>query len=191
MPEEVDAVGRQQLERILADDFLDGLSDWSTADVRVARAECEAEEEAVSYARRLMQGRLDILRDELERRDRAEDSDGEVTDVLARLASVLSADRPAPGTSPLQARATRLRVPAEAADYEAEVERVVGGDFLDDLHRRPTAELADAVERLASHEHELSRARRGLFDRIDRLRDELARRYKDGSAAVSDLFGGA
>lgn len=183
-------MGRQQLERILADGFLEGLPDWPTSDVRAARADCEAEEEAVSYARRLMQGRLDILRDELQRRDRREDGDGEATDVLVRLAAVLSADRPAPGASPLQARATRLRVPAEAADYEAEVERVVGADFLDDLHHRPIAELADAVERLAAHEHDLSRARRGLFDRIDRLRDELARRYKDGSAAVSDLFGG-
>ncbi|MEX2503951.1 MAG: hypothetical protein WD378_03820 [Egicoccus sp.] len=183
-------MGRQQLERILADDYLDGLPDWTTTDVRTARADCEAEEEAVSYARRLLQGRLDILRDELHRRDGADDTGGEATDVLARLASVLSADRPAPGTSPLQARATRLRVPAAAADYEAEVDRVVGGDFLENLHHRPIAELADAVERLGAHEHELSRARRGLFDRIDRLRDEMARRYKDGSAAVSDLFGG-
>ncbi|MBS3939737.1 MAG: hypothetical protein KG028_02130 [Actinobacteria bacterium] len=184
-------MGRQQLQRILADDYLDGLTDWSTADLRTARADCEAEEEAVSYARRLMQGRLDILRDELQQRDGAGDADGEVTDVLARLASVLSVDRPAPGSSPLQARATRLRVPAAAADYEEEVDQVVGGDFLEDLHHRPTSALAEAVERLAAHEHELSQARRGLFDRIDRLRDELARRYKDGSAAVSDLFGGA
>ncbi|MEX2504960.1 MAG: hypothetical protein WD378_08920, partial [Egicoccus sp.] len=63
------AMGRAELERILADDYLDGLQDWPTADLRQARAACEAEEEAVSYARRLMQGRLDILRDELERRD--------------------------------------------------------------------------------------------------------------------------
>lgn len=184
-------MGRQQLERILADDFLGGLEDWPTADVRAARAECEAEEEAVSYARRLMQGRLDILRDELQRRDGASDGGGEATDVLLRLASVLSADHASPGASPLQARATRVRVPAQAADYEAEVDQVVGGDFLDDLHHRPLGELADAVERLAAHEHELSQARRGLFDRIDRLRDELARRYKDGSANVSDLFGGS
>lgn len=183
-------MGRQQLERILTDDYLEGLADWSTAELRAARADCEAEEEAVSYARRLMQGRLDILRDELQRRD-ADDGDAEVSDVLARLASVLSADHPPAGASPLQARSTRLRVPAEAADYEAEIDRVVGGDFLDDLNQRSTADLADAVERLAAHEQELSRARRGLFDRIDRLRDELARRYKDGSAAVSDLFGNA
>lgn len=182
-------MGREELQGILADDFLDGVQDWPTAEVRLARAACEAEEEAVSYARRLVQGRLDILRDELERRDGGDD---EATDVLARLAAILSADRP-PGaiSGPAQARATRVRVPAGAEAYAEELDEVVDDGFLEDLHQRRTAELATAVERLAAHEHELSGARRGLFERIDRLRDELARRYKDGTAAVSDLFGGA
>ncbi|MFA9432348.1 AmfC protein [Egicoccus sp. AB-alg2] len=182
---------RPQLQRVLADDYLDGLDAWPTADVRAARAACEAEEEAVSYARRLTQGRLDILRDELERRH-AGDGDGRggdhrAGDVLARLPAILAADQPP--SDPARARATRLRVPAGAEAYEAEIEALVGEGFLGDLPGRSTDEVADAVERLAAYEHELSTARRRLFERIDRLRDELARRYKDGSAAVRDLFG--
>ncbi|MFA9444103.1 ABC transporter substrate-binding protein [Egicoccus sp. AB-alg6-2] len=183
---EMAAMAGHELDRILADDFLEGLETWSTDEVRTARATCEAEEEAVSYARRITQGRLDILRDELERR---EAGDREATDVLERLAAVLAADRPTSG--PAQARSTRLRVPEGADAYASQVDRVVDDGFLADLQQRPTADLAAAVDGLAAHEQRLSVARRGLFARIDRLRDELARRYKDGSAAVTDLFGDA
>jgi len=184
-------VERPQLQRVLADGFLEGLDDWSTADVRTARATCEAEEEAVSYARRLLQGRLDILRDELARRQPG-NGDGAAApeapaDVVARLPEILATDQS--HTDPSHARATRLRVPLVADAYVSEIDGLVDERFLGDLPERSPGELADAVARLSSHEHELSVARRQLFARIDHLRDELARRYKDGSAAVSDLFG--
>ncbi|GGI07616.1 RsiG family protein [Egicoccus halophilus] len=182
-------MGRDQLQRLLDEEYLAGLAEWPTAEVRTARATCEAEEEAVSYARRIAQGRLDILRDELERRSRgdAEVADAGASDVLARLPAILATDQPP--ADPMRARATRLRVPAEAEAYADEVDAAVDEGFLAELSRRPTEELSAAVDRLAALEHELSAARRGLFDRVDRLRDELARRYKDGSAAVRDLFG--
>lgn len=175
-----------QLERILDDAYVRGLEDLSTEDIRRMRAECEAQEEAVSYARRVLQGRLDILRAELLRR--RDDGDRRAEPVLALLPTILAGDPP-PG-DPLQARATRLRVPAAAEELEAEIDRIVDESTLHDLGDHGPAELATLVDRLAEHEQHLSSLRRQLFDRIDTLRAELAARYKDGRAAVRDLLGG-
>jgi hypothetical protein len=177
-------MAESRLDRVLDEGYLDGLSDWSTAQLRTARAECEAEEEGVSYARRLLQGRLDILRAELQRRDDV--GDGQAEDLLARLTRILSSDQHV-ASPPAQARATRLRVPEHAGRLEADIDALVGASRISDLD---TDEVAAVIERLAAHERHLSDVRRRLFDRIDTLRDELARRYKDGSAAVSEILSG-
>lgn len=177
-------MAESRLDRVLDDAYLTGLRSWPTAQVRTARAECEAEEEAISYARRVLQGRLDILRAELLRREGNGDDDAE--DLLARLPDILSSDHVA--SPPSQARSTRLRVPADADRLEAEIDALVGASELD---QRDTEELAAVIERLGAHERQLSGIRRQLFDRIDALRDELARRYKDGTAAVSEILSGS
>jgi len=51
-------------------------------------------------------------------------------------------------------------------------------------------EMADLFDRLRSFEIELSAARRVLHDRIDRIQDEIARRYRDGEASVDSLLQG-
>jgi hypothetical protein len=50
-----------ELERLLAPDYLEGLSQRTLEDVRAMRAECQEAETAVSYLRRMAQGRLDLV----------------------------------------------------------------------------------------------------------------------------------
>ncbi len=50
-----------ELERLLAPDYLDGLHERSLEEVRAMRAECQEAETAVSYLRRMAQGRLDLV----------------------------------------------------------------------------------------------------------------------------------
>jgi hypothetical protein len=114
-------MAQSRLERILEDGYLDGLASWSTAEVRRARAECEAEEEGISYARRVLQGRLDILRAELLRR---EEDDDHAEDLLARLARILS--RTTSRAHRRRSRSTRLRVPDDADRHEAEIDALMG-----------------------------------------------------------------
>jgi hypothetical protein len=173
-----------RLERVLDDGYLTGLTDWPTPQVRTAGAECEAEEEGISYARRVLQGRLDILRAELLRRE--ENGDDSVEALLTRLPGILSTDHVA--SPPSQARSTRLRVPEDAERHEDEIDALVGSTEFAHLE---TEQLAGIIERLVEHERHLSGVRRQLFGRIDTLRDELARRYKDGTAAVSELLSGS
>ena len=173
------------LDEILDEAHLEGLEEQTTAQLRELRGRCERHERAVSYTRRVLQGRLDILRAELLRREGR--GDGEAATLLSRLPDILGHDHVA--TDPLQARATRLDVPAEAAPLERELDAIVDDAKLLELPEAPVADLRDLIDRLGAHEEHLSSLRRALFDRIDRLRDELAERYKDGRANIGELLG--
>ena len=57
---------RDDLDRILTGPYLDGIDDRSLDDIRAMRTECQQAEVALSYLRRLIQGRLDIVHAYLE-----------------------------------------------------------------------------------------------------------------------------
>lgn len=174
-----------RLDDILADAFVDDLDGVSTEELRRRRAVCEEEERGVSYARRVLQGRLDILRAELLRRESGGDEDA--APLLARLPDILGHDQIA--TDPVHARATGLAIPEVATSYTDELDAVVDEPTLLSLPERPVGELEELIDRLAEHERYLSGIRRQLFDRIDRLREELAARYKNGRASIGELLG--
>src|SRR3712207_2206823 len=60
--------GRRRIDRVLGEGFLDGLRELPLQEVRARRREAEEEEADLSYVRRLLQGRSDILRAEIARR---------------------------------------------------------------------------------------------------------------------------
>ncbi|MCC5949544.1 MAG: hypothetical protein JJT89_13925 [Nitriliruptoraceae bacterium] len=158
------------------------LDRFATDELRSRRQRCERAEEAVSYTRRLLQGRLDLLRAELSRRD-----DPAATETLRDLSRVLAGDDRTV-SDPAHARATRIRMPEDGDRYAELLDTVVDESTL--LHSREVdlATLQAAVDGFAALERDLSVLRRALFDRIDALRDELAARYKDGRAEVGELL---
>jgi hypothetical protein len=160
------------------------VADLPTAELRTLRHACEEAEEAVSYARRLLQGRLDILRAELLRREHEPES----VALLSALTDVLAADHVP--SDPMKARATRLRVPPGSDPYMERLDAIADEARLAATAERDLVDLRDIASRFADEERALSARRRQLFDRIDALRDELAARYKDGRADVSELLGG-
>lgn len=178
-------VSQERLDRVLADDFLEGLDTLPTEEIRARRADAQAEEEAVSYVRRLLQGRLDILRAELIRRTDAGSTDA--ADLLSQLSGVLS-DDVGGSRDQLAARATRLRVPEGTEGYTERLDAVLDASALEELDGRTVQTLQAFIDRLTEHEHELSELRQQLFVRIDALRSELAGRYKDGRAVIGDLL---
>lgn len=168
-------------EQLLPASTLERLEELTNEQLRAHRAACEEAEEGVSYARRLLQGRLDLLRAELRRRD----EDG-IERLLDALPAILAGDD-AP-SDPMKARATRLRLPPSADAHAEAVDAIADEAALLRSSELPIDELHRLVDRVSEYEHELSRLRRALFDRIDALRDELARRYKDGRADVGQLL---
>ena len=61
--------GRRRIDRVLSEGFLDELSTLPLEEVRQRRREAEQEEADLSFVRRMLQGRADLIRDELTRRN--------------------------------------------------------------------------------------------------------------------------
>ncbi|MGW2471503.1 RsiG family protein [Streptomyces sp. NPDC001665] len=147
-------------------------------ELRALRRDAQRDEADLSYVRRLVQGRIDILKAELARRRDPE------SPVVDRLPEIL-ADAPSPQRS--SARHVTLSTPRSdeyrklAAETLAEVE-------LSDLDARTDEELHTAMGRLVRYEQQVSRRRHRLQRTADGCGAEIARRYRDGEAQVDDLL---
>ena len=175
---------RRRIDRITDPDYLGDLTTRSTDDIRTMRDECEEEESGISYARRVLQGKLDILRAEALRR-RDEGNGQEVRSLLDALPTILSDD--AASRAP-RVRVTRFLVPPGVQHHRRAVERIADDQTLANLAQRPPGDLTALVQRIADKERELSALRRELLDRIDALQEELARRYRGGTANVAEVL---
>ena len=148
-------------------------------ELRALRRDAQRDEADLSYVRRLLQGRIDILRAELARR-----SPTGAASVVDRLSEILT-DAPARHRS--SARHVTLGTPHSeeyrllAAEMLAEVE-------LSDLEARTDPELTSAMGRLVRYEQQVSRRRQVLQHTADGCSAEIARRYREGEAQVDDLL---
>ncbi len=167
-------------DRILDPEFLTGVESVSTGDLRRRRDECRELEAEFSYARRLLQGKIDILASELKRR--SEGGDSGMSNLISRLPSIL-ADEPRTG------RATRLlttELPGNAGKYHRQTERLATG--VADIESSSPEELSGMVEELAREERKVSENRRRAQRIIDGLNAELVRRYQKGEEDPSALL---
>lgn len=175
-----------ELERILAEDYLADLGTRPVGELRAQRSECQAVETQLSYLRRLVQGRHDIVAGEVARR--ADGGDRyDVADLVDRLPEILADRIHAPGPG-------RLPVDMEPGELTGAL-----ADRLDRLNQRVPVEspseadddeLAQVAVELGELEAEVSGYRRKLFDRIDTLQGEITRRYRSGEARVDDVLSG-
>ncbi|MBT1183764.1 AmfC protein [Streptomyces sp. CJ_13] len=159
-------------------------------ELRALRRDAQRDEADLSYIRRLLQGRIDILRAELaRRRDRLPAVPGAVPaadpdSVVERLSEILA---DAPSRRSVSARHVTLGTPHSeefrllASEMLAEVE-------LSDLAARTDAELHDAMGRLVRYEQQVSWRRQQLQRTADDSSAEITRRYREGEAQVDDLL---
>jgi hypothetical protein len=171
---------RRKIDRVLAPGYLDGIQTLPLNEVRILRWEAEQEETDLSYVRRLLQGRIDIMRAELDRRAAGESQER----VVDKLRTIL-ADQPSNRRSPARYMAAE---PSRVGEYRRSVERMVADIELSDVTARSDAEIRTALESLTSHEKSISRNRRAVQRVADACRGEVARRYRTGEAHVSDLL---
>jgi hypothetical protein len=173
-----------ELDRILDPGYLGDLPARSMNDVRSMRAECQEVETGLSYLRRLVQGRLDIVGVERQRRrDGAEP--GELSTLVSQLPEILASHTRAPGVG----RLPQLLAPGELdAALEQRLESITAGHDVDSLPNLTDEDLERLHDELESFEREVSNHRRELFDRIDALQAEITRRYRTGEASVESLL---
>ena len=164
--------GNRRIDKIRDPAFVQGLADLALEDLRARRDDCLAEREYLSLLRRLLQGRAEILKAEVEGR-----SSGETVPLVDRLSEIL-ADDDHPVTS--RGEAVRIAIPEEEMLLaRRRVERLAGDPEISDPSALDDDALAAAITALATEEEGVSDARRDVFDALDALQDELKRRYKD------------
>jgi anti-sigma-K factor RsiG len=169
--------GNRRIDRIRRPDFVQGLSELSLDDLRERRDECYAEREYLSLLRRLVQGRAEILRAEVERRGSGADA-GSLVDELSR---ILSSE----GQGPSRGEAVKVGLPEEEMLLaRRRIERLVADAEISDPGALDDDRLASAVDLLASEEREVSAARNDVLRVMDELQEELKRRYREDPSLV-------
>jgi hypothetical protein len=169
--------GSRRIDRVLAPGYAEGLPELSLDELRARRDESLAEREYLSLLRRLVQGRAEILKAEIERRG----GGGESGSLVERLSKILSTE--AHVTS--RGEALRVGVPEEELHRaRRRVERLVADAGISDPTSLDDLQLSTAVGVLEREEHEVSRDRADVIEVLDRLQEELKRRYKDDPSLV-------
>jgi hypothetical protein len=146
-------------------------------ELRAERAALQAQDDVISYVRRLAQARLDLLDAEMQRRR------GETNDVTGALPAILGAH--------LQGGPARPPRPAEeASDHPLaiELEEMCARLGSADIKSLTDAEVDELRIQLLSFERARSQERHQLYEKLDALSAELVRRYREGEASVDGLL---
>lgn len=169
---------RRRLDRITAEGYLDDVDGLDLGGVRARRDECAAEETQLSYLRRMLQARLDIVRAEQERRREG----GEGRSIVDALPGLLA---DAPTGVPREARSMSID-PPEHQMRRHEDRAAVDGTLarLPDLSDDEVEELATTLVR---EEARVSATRRAVQHHLDQLQGELVQRYRRGEGDFAGI----
>jgi hypothetical protein len=173
------AGGRRRVDRVLAPDYLTGIENAPMSEVRAKRHEAEQEEADLSFARRMLHGRMDIVRAEQARR-----SNPEGGNLVEHLSKIL-----ADPTRSTHGSGRHITVePSRVDEHRRKEEAIVADSEISDVASRTDAELEQALAALQETEHEVSEVRRDVQHVMDALTSEIQRRYREGLASVDDLL---
>jgi F0F1-type ATP synthase epsilon subunit len=177
---EVRPGGRRRIDRVLDPDYIEGLDRLGLADVRARRDDAAQEETDLSYLRRLLHGRIDIVRAEQKHR-----TEGGSASVVEQLATILAdnAVGPAMGLGRYQ-----TLEPSRAEAHRRHVEALVSDADLSDVAALPDERLELALRTYTKEEASVSQRRRQVQVVMDLLNAEIAKRYREGRASVDELL---
>jgi hypothetical protein len=164
--------GKRTIDQALEPGFADDLGALDLDELRRRRTLADAEENRLSYERRLLQGRRDLLAFELERRAGREERS-----LIEALPEILGSER----ASGRPARLGVLSDPDLPDDRRRRLDLILANDIVDRLDQVDDAELQRIVATLEEEERVVSDQRRQLHGVIDALHQELGRRYQEGS----------
>lgn len=181
--------GRRRIDHVLAEGFLDGLQEIGIDELRSRRAEAEQEETDLSYARRLLHGRLDLLRAEQQARrggagNEATPGEQSTEELVASLSRTL-ADPPGPSHG---LGRHGLVEPSRVGEHRRAAEAAVADPAISDPSAMSDEALDAAVTRLDGLQHDVGEQRTAVQEAADALSAELGRRYREGVLNVEDVL---
>ena len=177
--EGVVAGGNRRIDKVLAEDFLAGLAELSMADVRALRDEAGQEEADLSYLRRLLQGRIDIVGAELTRR-----SGGAGSRLVEELPRILAEE----ARQPARGLGRHQTVEPSNTGSTRRLEEQIASIDVTDVGDRDEASLRQLLDELQATEAGISERRRAVQGVYDATSAEITDRYRNGRADVSELL---
>lgn len=177
---EVRPGGRRRIDRVLAAAFAEGMAALPLTEVRSRRDEAAQEETDLSYLRRLLHARIDIVRAEQRRR-----SEGGNVSLVAELVRILSTNAVGPATGSGRYQSME---PSRAEAHHRHVEAMVSDVDLSDVGSLSADQLDDALVAYRAEEESVSHRRREVQQVMDAFNAEIGSRYARGTASVDDLL---
>ncbi len=175
--------GRRRLDRVLDPGFLAAIGDRSLDELRAMRDDAAQEETDLSYLRRLLHARIDIVRFEEHRR--AGTGTADETSVVDALPRILADN----AIGPAAGRGRHHTVqPSRAESHRRHVEALLADTGLSDVATLSDAELTESAEAYAAEEASVSDHRIRVQQVMDACNDEIGRRYRTGSASIDELL---
>jgi hypothetical protein len=167
---------RRRIDIVLDPEFIDGLAELSLEELRSRRELVDQVETELSYYRRLLHGRMDLL--DFERRRR---SGEETRSLIEALPEILTGGDHTGGGKGRSIRGG-FAPDLEFGVGKRKIDRVLEDGFLANLPSIDDEELATIRDTLVETEHEISERRRSVHGVHDRLQAEITGRYADASS---------
>lgn len=164
---------RRRIDIVLEPEYLEDLDELDLEELRGRRDTAEDVEAQISYYRRLLHGRLDLLNFELRRRAGEEEKS-----LLEALPEILSRGMVFGEEPNLKHIETMPPIPSKTG--RRLIDKIMEDGVLTRLPDLGDDEIRDASERLREIEMTLSQQRAQLHSVIDTLQDEIIARYRSG-----------
>jgi hypothetical protein len=163
--------GKRRIDVVLEPEYLEGLDDLDLNEVRRRRDTATEVEAQISYYRRLLHGRMDLL--DFEQRRRRGDEERSILEALPEILAkgmIL-------GSEP-SLRHIETMPPLPSVTGRRLIDKIMDDGVLANLPELSDEELVEAIERLQEVETNLSVQRRQLHQVIDALQDQMIARYR-------------
>ncbi len=164
---------RRRIDQVLDPEFVEGIEGLDLDEIRSRRSLAGDVENELSYYRRLLHGRMDLIRFELRRRS------GEETRSLIEALPEILAD-PEPAGNHRSGRYEVPELPMLPDVGKRDIDHILGGDVLLRLGDLSDDELTTALASVSEVEVEISEHRRSVQKVEDVFVEALASRYRVG-----------
>ena len=173
---------RRSIDRVTDPAYIENLENVSVDELRERRALLDELDTELSYYRRMLHGRMDLLSFELRRRS------GEETRTLVEaLPQILASGVGGTHRSPIP-KELPLDPPDGGGEDRHPVDTILQDDFLAHLPTIEDDELIAIQSTLTDAERIVSKERREVYEVYDVINAELTRRYREGLADAGDLL---
>ena len=171
--------GRRLIDRVLDPGFVEGLRELTLDELRARRDDAAQEETDLSYLRRLLHGRMDLVRAELRHRS------GEPGTTVEELPAILGAGVVAAAHGSGRFQTVR---PSRTGEHRRAAEALAGDPELSDVTTLDDRALEAALAAYRAEEASVSDRRHQVQLVMDTCNAEIGRRYREGGASVDGLL---